>query len=74
MTKVIIVISGGCLYQVSSSESIEYLLMDYDTIKTSDDVPEVFQSEDNIMDEEAMQKFIDKVKEMASKKIPKDES
>jgi hypothetical protein len=74
MTKVIIVISGGCLLSVFSSESIEYNLIDYDNIDGGDEVSEDFISQYKIMDEEAMQKFIDKVKEMASIKVPKDDS
>ena len=74
MTKVIIVISGGCLYQVFSNEPIEYVNIDYDNIDAGDQVPDAFDSEDKIMDEEAMQKFIDKVKENAPINIPKDDS
>ena len=73
MTKVIIVISGGCLLEVFSNEPIEYNLIDYDNIDGgSEEVSEEFISEDKIMDEETMQKFIDKVKENSPKNIPED--
>ena len=73
MVKVIIVISGGCLSSVFSSEEIEYNLIDYDNIDGGQTVSEEFFNQDKIMNEEAMQKFINKVKEMNSKKVPEDE-
>ena len=73
MTKVIIVISGGCLSSVYSDETIEYKLIDYDNIEAGDPIDEDFTLSDRILNSEEMDVFVDKVKEMNSKKVPKDE-
>jgi len=73
MTKVIIVISGGCLYQVFSNEPIEYVNIDYDNIGGGSPVPEEFVREDKSMTPDDMEMFISKVKLNSSKNIPEDE-
>jgi polyhydroxyalkanoate synthesis regulator protein len=74
MTKVIIVISGGCLLEVFSDEPIEYNLIDYDNIDGGDEVPEEFVREDKSMTPDDMEMFINKVKANSSKNVPEDES
>lgn len=60
MTKVIIVISGGALKDVYSTEPIELILVDHDNIDAGDDVPtinDIFE-QTHILSEEEIDKYL----------------
>jgi len=61
MIKVMITIRGGVLQSVTSTEDIEYLLVDHDNINAGDSVSfDDFQMEDFIRTEDDMKEYIDK--------------
>jgi len=56
-----ITIRGGVLQSVTSTEDIEYLLVDHDNINAGDSVSfDDFQMEDFIRTEDDMKEYIDK--------------
>ena len=54
MTKIMIEIKGGNLQGVTSTEPIEYLLLDYDNLEAGDSLDITFFEQDGIGTEEDM--------------------
>ena len=60
MTKVMITIRGGVLQSVTSTEEIEYLLVDHDNLDAGDSVSfDDFRREDFLRTEDDMKLYID---------------
>jgi hypothetical protein len=60
MNKVMITIRGGVLQSVTSTEHVQYLLVDHDNIEAGDSVSfEDFQTEDFLRTEDEMRLYID---------------
>jgi len=56
MTKILIIVEGGNIQSIFSTESIEYIVLDRDNIATGDNVPtmEDYSVEDKLISKEEM--------------------
>ena len=60
MIKVLITVEGGVIQSVTSTEEIQYLVVDFDNIQAGDDIPTMdkFVHEDFIRDDETMERYL----------------
>ena len=59
MTKIIVTVRGGNIENITATEEVEVMVIDWDNIADGDEFPTDFYSPDLIIDETKIPEFLD---------------